>query len=158
MINAQKKVSVDPFRARCHPTPEEAEQATLEIWMSQLPGAIANNISRWGLDLPPERNGYSCFRFMDDISGPGVYLIGDFYIGRSKNIPTRFYDHSRCATCGTEHSAVSRGTNAFKSIYGKVRVPVFKISSDPKNEKRMIETAIICGLPLTNVNDLPKIY
>jgi hypothetical protein len=129
-------------KSKSRPTPKEAEMAALSFYMRHVLK------EKYFKNLTPKDSNIFDFTFRSRTSG--VYLIGDFYVGKSKDIGTRLYDHHHSVRCQCSN-AVGKGAIDFYERHGLVNIPVILLSHYPKDEMDIMGVAIDAGYPLSNV-------
>lgn len=79
----------------------------------------------------------------------GVYLINDFYIGRSANIRNRFYSHLSDAI-NSRHFNRDLEKALLQKLKNKSPIKVSILSNDPDREDELICKYLSAGFPLLN--------
>lgn len=85
--------------------------------------------------------------WLHGVDTPGVYLIGDFYVGESKRIKSRLKQHFGAYK---RQDPLSGHINKSLQSWHGYRVPVFFLSENQSDEYRIAKELIESGFPLVN--------
>ena len=88
-----------------------------------------------------------------DIEQQGVYLIGDYYIGKSFNIKERIINHIH-QTFNFEFTNIYKEEKILYDLLNKGKIKITLLSNNQDDENELIEK--YCNiLPLTNIKEHP---
>lgn len=85
----------------------------------------------------------------------GVYLLGDFYVGKSIDYANRLMNHKTYITSALNEYSSSRSTASDGAIAWFERfenrlIPLFHLSDNPNDEYMYAEMLLNKGFPITN--------